>query len=34
MFQHSIPVRVGKTVEREGFVFTDLMLADGRGDNR
>jgi uncharacterized protein (TIGR00290 family) len=34
MFQHSIPVEVGQAVEREGFVFTDLLLADGRGDNR
>ena len=29
MFAHSIPVEVGKTVERDGFVFTDLKLANG-----
>ncbi len=28
MFRHPIPVRVGETVEREGFVFTDVMLAE------
>lgn len=27
MFRQSIPVEVGPTVEREGFVFTDLILA-------
>jgi len=30
MFRHPIPVTVGVTVEREGFVFTDLTLADSR----
>lgn len=28
MFRHPIPVRVGETLEREGFVFTDVMLAE------
>lgn len=28
MFRHPIPVQVGETVEREGFVFTDVMLAE------
>ncbi|MEN6498245.1 MAG: ATP-binding protein [Thermoguttaceae bacterium] len=28
MFRHPIPVVVGPTVEREGFVFTDLTLDD------
>ena len=28
MFRHPLAVRVGETVEREGFVFTDLMLAE------
>jgi len=27
MFRRPIPVRVGETVERDGFVFADLMLA-------
>lgn len=25
MFRHSIPIKVGETVERDGFVFTDLL---------
>jgi len=29
MFSHPIRVRVGEIVERDGFVFTDLLLADG-----
>ena len=28
MFRRPIPVTVGETVEREGFVFTDLTLGD------
>jgi diphthamide synthase (EF-2-diphthine--ammonia ligase) len=28
MFAHPIPIRVGRTVEREGFVFTDVLPAD------
>jgi uncharacterized protein (TIGR00290 family) len=28
MFRRPIPVQVGETVERDGFVFTDLSLAD------
>jgi diphthamide synthase (EF-2-diphthine--ammonia ligase) len=28
MFRHPLDVRVGETVEREGYVFTDLMLAE------
>ena len=28
MFRHPLAVRVGETVEREGFVFTDVMLAE------
>ena len=27
MFTHPIPIRVGETVERDGFIFTDLTLA-------
>ena len=30
MFDHPIDVEVGEVVEREGFVFADLTLADGR----
>jgi uncharacterized protein (TIGR00290 family) len=29
MFSRPVPVRVGEVVERDGFVFGDLMLADG-----
>lgn len=29
MFTRPIPVKVGETVEREGFVFTDVTVADG-----
>ena len=29
MFTHPIPVQMGETVEREGFVFTDVRLASG-----
>ncbi|HEX6973569.1 MAG TPA: hypothetical protein VF147_04170 [Vicinamibacterales bacterium] len=29
MFSRAIPVRAGETVEREGFLFTDLALAGG-----
>jgi diphthamide synthase (EF-2-diphthine--ammonia ligase) len=25
MFAHDIPVRIGETVERDGFVFTDVI---------
>jgi diphthamide synthase (EF-2-diphthine--ammonia ligase) len=28
MFTHAIPVAVGEIVEREGFVFADLSVAD------
>lgn len=28
MFQHAVPVQTGESVEREGFVFTDLSLAE------
>lgn len=28
MFKSDIPVRVGETVNRDGFIFTDLMLAE------
>jgi diphthamide synthase (EF-2-diphthine--ammonia ligase) len=27
MFAHAIPLQIGETVEREGFVFADLMLS-------
>lgn len=30
MFEHPIDVEVGEIVEREGFVFADLTLANGR----
>lgn len=30
MFRHEVPVVIGETVERDGFVFTDLKPADGR----
>ena len=33
MFCSDIPVSVGDTVERDGFVFTDLLPADKRGDS-
>ena len=26
-FRHPVPVRVGETVERDGFVFTDVLPA-------
>lgn len=29
MFEHAIPIRAGEVVERDGFVFADLTLADG-----
>jgi uncharacterized protein (TIGR00290 family) len=29
MFGRPIPIRIGETVERDGFVFTDVMLAGG-----
>lgn len=29
MFDHAIPIRAGEVVERDGFVFADLTLADG-----
>jgi uncharacterized protein (TIGR00290 family) len=29
MFRHAIPVEVGETVERDGFVFADLTLGEG-----
>jgi diphthamide synthase (EF-2-diphthine--ammonia ligase) len=29
MFREPIPVEVGETVEREGFVFTDLVMRNG-----
>lgn len=31
MFRRPVPVRVGETVEREGFVFTDLLSAQAGG---
>ncbi len=30
MFSHEIPIETGVTVERDGFVFTDLVGADPR----
>lgn len=30
MFGHEVPVTVGETIERDGFVFTDLRPAAGR----
>jgi uncharacterized protein (TIGR00290 family) len=30
MFRHPIPVALGETVQRDGFVFTDLALEAGR----
>ena len=30
MFRHPIPVEVGDTVERDGFVFTDLLVKNGQ----
>ncbi len=32
MFCSDIPFSVGDTVERDGFVFTDLLPADKRGE--
>jgi uncharacterized protein (TIGR00290 family) len=32
MFSHAVPVEVGETVEREGFVFADLTLGDGSAE--
>ncbi len=29
MFSHPISVQTGETIERDGFIFTDLTLADG-----
>ena len=28
MFTHDIPVTVGETIERDGFVFTDVLIDD------
>jgi uncharacterized protein (TIGR00290 family) len=28
MFNHEVPIETGITVERDGYVFTDLMIAD------
>ena len=28
MFLHPLPIRVGETVLRDGFVFTDLLAED------
>jgi diphthamide synthase (EF-2-diphthine--ammonia ligase) len=28
MFRHAVPIQTGITVERDGYVFTDLTLAD------
>jgi hypothetical protein len=28
MFRHTIPLDTGMTVERDGFVFTDLTIAN------
>jgi len=30
MFRESIPVRIGETVERQGFVFADIIPRDGK----
>jgi uncharacterized protein (TIGR00290 family) len=34
MFRHSLSVEVGETVDRDGFVFTDLLLAAEHGNGR
>jgi uncharacterized protein (TIGR00290 family) len=34
MFRRPIPIETGITVERDGFVFTDLTLAPSAGDRR
>jgi hypothetical protein len=31
MYARPIPVEAGEVVERDGFVFADLLLVDGRG---
>jgi hypothetical protein len=31
MFERPIPVRSGSSIERDGFVFSDLLLDDGSG---
>ncbi len=28
MFRHPVPIRSGEVVERDGFVFSDIMLID------
>ena len=30
MFRESIPVHIGETVERQGFVFADIIPGDGK----
>jgi diphthamide synthase (EF-2-diphthine--ammonia ligase) len=32
MFARPIPVRAGGSIERDGFVFSDLLLEDGSGE--
>jgi hypothetical protein len=32
MFRHPVSVRTGEVVERDGFVFADLLPADERTD--
>jgi hypothetical protein len=34
MFRHEIPVKVGDIVERDGFVFADLLSPDAREDHQ
>jgi uncharacterized protein (TIGR00290 family) len=34
MFRHAVSVEVGETVDRDGFVFTDLLLAVEHGNGR
>jgi hypothetical protein len=29
MFRHPVPVETGEVVDRDGFVFCDLVLAQG-----
>jgi uncharacterized protein (TIGR00290 family) len=34
MFSHTLPVVTGERVERDGYAYCDLLLSDGRAENR
>jgi hypothetical protein len=32
MFERAVPIRTGEVVERDGFVFADLLLVNEKDD--